>query len=743
MQIFVGNEQPRCTNHSFVLQEHNATVYGVCLRVWSRADPGRAQVLRELAQRENGSTFEEDTSFWIPYSLCFLSSYPLYSLLGSYIRAMWIHWSKTTNLFHAEEVARILSFPAPRLRDVLRIDMKDYALCYQFPSKAEEFQNFDAWPLFSCLSPIQMAAVLETAFAVKGRLIFISDHLAMLNLASETVRLCCRALPWGGLFVPVAHYESIPALIQQPGPYIIGVPARCRNLIQADPDVMLADLDRGQVHVKRAIHAFERESSRKKFIDRLSCALGGNTVGGVPKHLQESYLRNQLTPEGQVMVFRGRIETVEMPAWWSQEEVLHLCAHSGRKAYSNNGMKKIFSGEAKKPDTTLVLTTELVQLQQDSRRQAQEVQEAWQAFCELKARYAIEVRKLHKRNDFLTSELDTCREQFEKFEKLAADLSTQSLELKRHLTELKTENVRLSVEIKDKNSAVKDLSEQLKHVKDHREQASKMQRLLAEEYNKEKLHLKERIRLIETENRLLQVQREQVESVLLELRHIIQAQPDELDKIFEVDEATNEPGLGGIVNPVEPQPSVPIEPHASVAIEGTKSTGLAVATLVEPDTPNDASSTASFADNDLPGLIPNDIVGRRSSVRSLSDVKDKVVRRKAEQIAALVDRITSRCLETLDQINETAPTIGHAETASVSSQAGRPTSMVASSSRTSQNDMVTAGDGSHLNKRHSRISDAVLEEIQNIDRQEMLHKSKEKDKLKHRPSPVVVRKEAV
>lgn len=39
------------------------------------------------------------------------------------------------------EVSRILSFPAPRLNDLVRIDMKDYALCYQFPSSPTGFQN--------------------------------------------------------------------------------------------------------------------------------------------------------------------------------------------------------------------------------------------------------------------------------------------------------------------------------------------------------------------------------------------------------------------------------------------------------------------------------------------------------------------------------------------------------------------------------------------------------------------------
>ena len=85
---------------------------------------------------------------------------------------MWIHWNKATNLFHAEEVSRILSFPAPRLNDLVRIDMKDYALCYQFPSSPTGFQNFSMWPLFNCLSIPNIVGVIEAAVSPTRRIIF-------------------------------------------------------------------------------------------------------------------------------------------------------------------------------------------------------------------------------------------------------------------------------------------------------------------------------------------------------------------------------------------------------------------------------------------------------------------------------------------------------------------------------------------------------------------------------------------
>lgn len=122
-------------HHAFVLQQDSShTLYGIALRVWSRADDKRAETIRDLRRRTEPDYFDTPgETYWIPYCLSFLSRYPLYNLLGDYLRGMWIHWNKATNLFHAEEVSRILSFPAPRLNDLVRIDMKDYALCYQFP----------------------------------------------------------------------------------------------------------------------------------------------------------------------------------------------------------------------------------------------------------------------------------------------------------------------------------------------------------------------------------------------------------------------------------------------------------------------------------------------------------------------------------------------------------------------------------------------------------------------------------
>lgn len=93
-------------HHTFVLQQDSShTLYGIALRVWSRADEKRAETIRELRKRHEPDYYgTDDETYWIPYALSFLSRYPLFNLLGDYLRGMWIHWNKATNLFHAEYV---------------------------------------------------------------------------------------------------------------------------------------------------------------------------------------------------------------------------------------------------------------------------------------------------------------------------------------------------------------------------------------------------------------------------------------------------------------------------------------------------------------------------------------------------------------------------------------------------------------------------------------------------------------
>jgi hypothetical protein len=240
---------------------------------------------------------------------------------------MWIHWNKATNLFHAEEVSRILSFPAPRLNDLVRIDMKDYALCYQFPSSPTGFQNFAMWPLFTCLSIPNIVGVVEAAVSPTRRIIFTSHYPAVLTIAAETVRFCVRVYEWSGLYIPVVHARHVKDLVQEPGPYILGVTSECRSLFTAPTDALVVDLDRNFVLTSSPPTALTA-GQRTKMIQRLTQALNGEVAPtGVPQHLRSAYGGRKLVPAGQIIVMRGEVESVQDPEWWNQDAVMSVMDH--------------------------------------------------------------------------------------------------------------------------------------------------------------------------------------------------------------------------------------------------------------------------------------------------------------------------------------------------------------------------------------------------------------------------------
>ncbi|ORY82077.1 AEX-3 domain-domain-containing protein [Protomyces lactucae-debilis] len=608
IEIFMGEVQPTCNNHSFVLQQSStSTSYGVCLQVWSKADSKRARTIAELRTKEERREVSPTETFWIPYVLCFLSPYPLFSLLGSYLRAMWVHWSKSSNLFHAEEVSRILGFPAPRLQDLVRIDMRDYALTYQFPVSSDAFQNFDLWPLFQCLSVPNIVGILETALSPQGRIIFTSDHLAILNIAAETVRFCCRAQGWSGLYVPVAHWSNVATLVAEEGPYIIGVPAECKTLLMPPSDALLVDLDRGFVQTSAPPVLFTKSSSRQKFIARLSAAIGFIEQHGVPSHLTESYAHNQLTPEGGVVAITGKIEVVQDPTWWKQEQVLFEIDRVATKLAKNRGLAAVLKGSQKKPATTKVLSKTLQELSREKNTNAREVAEAWQSYCALKTRMTVEVTKLTKRNDFLVGELGTWKAQFEKFQGIAEELTKQSLELKTKIDHYKLENRKLTLVIQERALEARKQAEVLARTEQERDAVIADNKRMSEELLKEKQHLKEKMRQMKTENDLLMKQRNEIEQVLLGLRELISEQPKQLEQILE----RKEPGQA-------------------------------------QDTPEQASvnETAPAA------TTTKEVQSKRWSTISVSDSADALVREKTSEISALLNKMTSQCLSAIDAINE-------------------------------------------------------------------------------------------
>lgn len=660
VEICTGRSQPHCVHHAFVLQQDSQhTLYGIALRVWSRADEKRAETIRDL-RRKTEPDYRDiaDETYWIPYCLSFLSRYPLYNLLGDYLRGMWIHWNKATNLFHAEEVSRILSFPAPRLNDLVRIDMKDYALCYQFPSSPTGFQNFAMWPLFTCLSIPNIVGLIEAAVSPTRRIILTSHHPAMLTMAAETIRFCVRVYEWSGLYVPVVHARNASEMVQEPGPYILGITTECRSLFQPPKDALLVDLDRNLVitdHPPNILTA----GQRTKMINRLAQALNSDVeITGVPQHLKSAYGGGKLIPAGQIIVLRGEVESVQDPSWWNQDAVMAVMDHVCEKLGRNTGVKAWFGGSMKKPLMTKISMRHMNEIVRERNQYSRDALEAWQDFINLKGRMDTELAKVTKRNNYLEQEVETWKLQFQKFQAFVESLNKELAELRVKIESHKRENRRLTGLIDQQKDDAARLALRLagtERQRDNALEALALQQGIAEDLEKERSRNRKEIAALQHTNQTLQRQRDEAQRVVLHLRSLITGQTHHMEHIVRsigsaseladyihegYDDAETEDG--------EQDESVQdADRLGNVTSRASKRVSRAGSI--------DGQDVTPAMENKL--LASSKRVSKRYSNLSMSDVADRHLRDKTDAIADIIRNISEQCaaaVEGLQLANEAA-----------------------------------------------------------------------------------------
>lgn len=603
-------------------QDSSQTLYGICLRVWSRADDKRAETIRDLRKRTESDFYDNpEETYWIPYCLSFLSRYPLYNLLGDYLRGMWIHWNKATNLFHAEEVSRILSFPAPRLNDLVRIDMKDYALCYQFPSSPTGFQNFAMWPLFNCLSIPNIVGVIEAAISPTRRIIFVSHYPAMLTIAAETVRYCVRVYEWSGLYVPVVHARHASELVQEPGPYILGLTAECRSLFTAPNDALVVDLDRNFVLTSSPPTALT-PGQRNKFVTRLTQALNGDVVpSGVPQHLRSAYGGGKLVPAGQIIVMRGEVESIQDPEWWNQDSIMAVMDHVCEKLGRNTGIKAVFGGSVKKPLMTKVSMRHLNEIVRERNQYSRDALEAWQDFINLKHRMDTELNKVNKRNNYLVEELESWKQQFLKFQAFAEQLTKETQDLKVKIETHKRENRRLGGLIDQQKEDNARMSTRLNGTEKQRDDALEalvLQQEIAEELERERKKNKKELSQLQHTNTTITRQRDEARRVVLHLRSLIGGQSHHMEHLIQSLTKPDE-----LVKEIE---------------EG-----------YYDDLPGEEDNTEGMTEEQSQSLRLSRSA-KRLSAASFADVADRHLKDKTDAIAHIVRNIADQCQAAVESL---------------------------------------------------------------------------------------------
>lgn len=561
---------------------------------------------------------------------------------------MWIHWNKATNLFHAEEVSRILSFPAPRLNDLVRIDMKDYALCYQFPSSPTGFQNFAMWPLFSCLTIPNVVGLIEAAVSPTRRIILMSHHPAMLTVAAETIRFCTRVYDWTGLYVPVSHARSVHDLVQEPGPYILGITTECRSLFTPPKDALLVDLDRNLVITDHPPNVLS-PSQRTKMVTRLTQALNSDVeITGVPQHLKSAYGGGKLIPAGDIIVLRGgEVERVVDPIWWNQDAIMAVMDHVCEKLGRNTGIKAIFQGATKKPLMTKISMRHMNEMVRERNQYSRDALEAWQDFINLKGRMDTELAKVAKRNNILEQEAETWKLQFQKFQAFVESLNKELAELRVKIEAGKREQRRLTGIIDQQKDDQARLALRLSGTERQRDNALEalvLQQGIAEDLEKERDRNRKEIAALQHANTMLIQQRDQAQRVVLHLRSLISGQAHHMEHIVRSIGSSSE-----------------LAEHVRQGFEDADDEDSALSANENPSKRSaSARRTASAASTDGQDILEGRISSRASkrySTQSVHDVADRHLREKTDAIADIIRNISEQCaaaVEGLQLANEAA-----------------------------------------------------------------------------------------
>ncbi|BGP12761.1 hypothetical protein JCM10213v2_000678 [Rhodosporidiobolus nylandii] len=248
---------------------------------------------------------------WLPYSIVLVSTCPLYSLLRDAVALSWARYH-TDIASHTLQMERILNTPAPKPGEKVVLPVSaasnktDTFFVATMPGKinwrsASLGHNFPLWPLFASLHADNLLTIAELALAPFGRVLFVSRNSFMIGLATLTFQTILELRGWRGLVHPVAHARDLRIYLEDPGPWLVGIPSASRSLALADlaAEVVVVDLDGNVVNcAKPAPAALTTGAARDKARRRLETAVGrnGSPYFAVPVELAEAFPGGRFRP---------------------------------------------------------------------------------------------------------------------------------------------------------------------------------------------------------------------------------------------------------------------------------------------------------------------------------------------------------------------------------------------------------------------------------------------------------------
>nr|XP_031858204.1 uncharacterized protein CI109_006347 [Kwoniella shandongensis]KAA5525276.1 hypothetical protein CI109_006347 [Kwoniella shandongensis] len=425
--------------------------------------------------------FDESSDiFWMPYAITMVSRFPIYDILQDYLRLSWARFSKNARL-HMSQVTRLLNFDAPRPGDMFHLlvgSTPDDQIVIEgcMPGGLMDFErglmkvDFQLWPLFQAVDLDHILTCAEVALSNSGRIIFCSKHPAMLNIAVSTLKYIVELRGWNGIALPIIHSRDATFIIEDPGPYIIGMPSECRYLLAPPSEVVIVDIDTNSLTCKSPpVGVITPRTRREKARQKLIAALGPDYPSdrSIPMEFKVSYPKgnfrnfNRLNYKGERPSYLG--ERVRAPVWWKHETVLSV-------------FDKILADKHKKPTliqrfTKTGMARAQAQLTVGEQLAKTMMRKRALHYVETRDDLELKVSKINRRLLKLIQEGEHWKQQFETFEKYADRLTVEANELKSKIEKERREAKRLSSLASERSKQNVELEEKLRNTETARAEA--------------------------------------------------------------------------------------------------------------------------------------------------------------------------------------------------------------------------------------------------------------------------------
>ncbi|KIJ26929.1 hypothetical protein M422DRAFT_191607 [Sphaerobolus stellatus SS14] len=428
-----------------------------------------------------------DTVFWLPYALTLVSRHPIYDLMRDYLTLSWARFSKDVQS-HSLQIAKILSHPAPRAGEIVRLDAtssKDKekegetasleVIC-RFPGgldfgKGLVDVNFTMYPLFQCLALDNILTICEIALAPTGRVLFLSRHPQMLGIAVSTIKYLVELRGWNGVALPMVHTRDAKIYLEDPGPWIIGLGTEARHVVRPSSEVCICDLDINHVAcLSPSPGAVSNNQKREKYRKILLNAFDAyfHPDYAIPSEFKEAFPAGRFRPLCKIQAKRGATasivaESIKPPEWWNQAKVIQA-------------FDTVLQDKVKKPSlfrrvTSFGAVKKMPQLSPAEQLAQITIRRRATAFVDARDDLETKIGRLSRRLNFLMTESDLWKEKFITFESYAEKLSGEAAELRNKINKEQKESKRLSSMITSTASEKIKLEDRLRETEGAHRQA--------------------------------------------------------------------------------------------------------------------------------------------------------------------------------------------------------------------------------------------------------------------------------